>query len=43
MHFTGGYLTVQDSTYNTPLAPAYLQAAQEMGYNIVDINGEQQI
>uniref|UniRef100_UPI0021309F3C glucose dehydrogenase [FAD, quinone]-like n=1 Tax=Vespula vulgaris TaxID=7454 RepID=UPI0021309F3C len=41
-HSTGGYLTVQDSTYTTPLGPAYLQAAQEMGYNIVDINGEQQ-
>nr|KAF7431587.1 hypothetical protein H0235_004511 [Vespula pensylvanica] len=42
MHFTGGYLTVQDSPFNTPLGPAYLQAAQELGYNILDINGEQQ-
>ncbi|XP_015180320.1 PREDICTED: glucose dehydrogenase [FAD, quinone] [Polistes dominula] len=41
-HSTGGYLTVQDAPYNTPLAPAFLQAAEEMGYDIVDINGEQQ-
>ncbi|KAF7404798.1 hypothetical protein HZH66_003704 [Vespula vulgaris] len=43
MLFIRGYLTVQDSPFNTPLSPTYLQAAQEMGYNIVDINGEQQI
>ncbi|XP_035739953.1 glucose dehydrogenase [FAD, quinone]-like [Vespa mandarinia] len=42
-HSTGGYLTVQECPYNTPLAPAYLQAAEEMGYNIVDINGQQQM
>lgn len=38
----GGYLTVQDSPYNTPLGIAFLQAGEEMGYDIVDINGEQQ-
>ncbi|XP_046815226.1 glucose dehydrogenase [FAD, quinone]-like [Vespa crabro] len=41
-HSTGGYLTIQDSPYNTPLGPAYLQAAEEMGYKIVDVNGQQQ-
>ncbi|XP_046815225.1 glucose dehydrogenase [FAD, quinone]-like [Vespa crabro] len=41
-HSTGGYLTIQDCPYNTPLGPAYLQAAEEMGYNIVDVNGQQQ-
>ncbi|KAG9437197.1 glucose dehydrogenase [FAD, quinone] [Apis mellifera carnica] len=41
-HSTGGYLTVQDSPYNTPLGIAFLQAGEEMGYDIVDINGEQQ-
>ncbi|XP_035735997.1 glucose dehydrogenase [FAD, quinone]-like [Vespa mandarinia] len=41
-HNTGGYLTIQESPYNTPLRPAYFQAAEEMGYNIVDINGQQQ-
>lgn len=38
----GGYLTVQDSPYNTPLGIAFLQAGEEMGYDILDINGEQQ-
>ncbi|KAF7409730.1 hypothetical protein HZH68_004111 [Vespula germanica] len=40
--FAGGYLTVEDSSYKTPLGPAYLQAAKELGYNIRDINGEKQ-
>lgn len=38
----GGYLTVQDSPYLTPIGPAFLQAGEEMGYDIVDINGDQQ-
>lgn len=38
----GGYLTVQDSPYNTPIGPAFLQAGEEMGYDIVDVNGDQQ-
>ena len=33
---------MQDSPYNTPLGIAFLQAGEEMGYDIVDINGEQQ-
>lgn len=41
-HGTGGYLTVQDSPYNTPVGVAFLQAGEEMGYDIVDVNGEQQ-
>ncbi|XP_049311685.1 glucose dehydrogenase [FAD, quinone] [Bactrocera dorsalis] len=41
-HGTGGLWTVQDSPYNTPLGPAFLQAGEEMGYDIVDVNGEQQ-
>ncbi|XP_017779952.1 PREDICTED: glucose dehydrogenase [FAD, quinone] [Nicrophorus vespilloides] len=41
-HATGGYLTVQDNPYNTPIGIAYLQAAQEMGYDIRDVNGDQQ-
>nr|XP_034185974.1 glucose dehydrogenase [FAD, quinone]-like [Osmia lignaria] len=41
-HGVGGYLTVQDSPYNTPLGVAFLQAGEEMGYDIVDINGEKQ-
>ncbi|KZC09323.1 Glucose dehydrogenase [acceptor] [Dufourea novaeangliae] len=41
-HNTGGYLTVQDAPYNTPLGVAFLQAGEEMGYELVDVNGEQQ-
>lgn len=40
--FTGGYLTVEDAPYHTPLGAAFLQAGEEMGYDIVDVNGEQQ-
>lgn len=38
----GGYLTVQDSPYNTPLGAAFLQAGEEMGYDILDVNGDKQ-
>ncbi|XP_001602085.1 glucose dehydrogenase [FAD, quinone] [Nasonia vitripennis] len=41
-HGTGGYLTIQDAPYNTPLGVAFLQAGEEMGYEILDINGAQQ-
>ncbi|KAL6259288.1 hypothetical protein P5V15_009207 [Pogonomyrmex californicus] len=41
-HSTGGYLTVQDNPYVTPLGVAFLQAGEEMGYDIRDVNGEQQ-
>ncbi|EFA05528.1 glucose dehydrogenase [FAD, quinone] [Tribolium castaneum] len=41
-HSTGGYQTVQDSPYSTPLGVAFLQAGQEMGYDIRDVNGEKQ-
>lgn len=37
-----GPLTVQDAPYNTPIGIGFLQAAQEFGYDIVDVNGEQQ-
>ncbi|CAH1393769.1 unnamed protein product [Nezara viridula] len=41
-HSTGGLLTIQDSPWNTPIGLAFLQAGEEMGYDIVDVNGEQQ-
>ncbi|XP_056642947.1 glucose dehydrogenase [FAD, quinone] [Diorhabda sublineata] len=41
-HSVGGYLTVQDNPYNTPLGVAFLEAGQEMGYDIRDINGDKQ-
>ncbi|XP_033329050.1 glucose dehydrogenase [FAD, quinone] [Megalopta genalis] len=41
-HATGGYLTVQDAPFNTPLGVAFVQAGEEMGYDILDVNGEKQ-
>ncbi|CAL7944272.1 unnamed protein product [Xylocopa violacea] len=41
-HSTGGYMTIQDAVYNTPLGVAFLQAGEEMGYDILDVNGEHQ-
>jgi len=38
-HETGGYLTVQEPPWKSPLAIAFLQAGQEMGYENQDING----
>lgn len=35
-------MTIQDAPFNTPLGAGFLQAGQEFGYDIVDINGEQQ-
>lgn len=33
---------MQDAPYNTPLGVGFLQAAQEFGYDLIDVNGEQQ-
>jgi len=41
-HATGGYLTVQESPWKTPLVVAFVQAGVEIGYENRDINGEQQ-
>ncbi|EFN84154.1 glucose dehydrogenase [FAD, quinone] isoform X2 [Harpegnathos saltator] len=41
-HAEGGYLTVQEAPWHTPLAAAFIQAGQEMGYENRDINGEHQ-
>ncbi|KAI4501932.1 hypothetical protein M0802_002614 [Mischocyttarus mexicanus] len=41
-HKTGGYLTVQEPPWRSPLAIAFLQAGQELGYENRDINGESQ-
>ncbi|XP_045771190.1 glucose dehydrogenase [FAD, quinone] [Maniola jurtina] len=41
-HSVGGYLTVQDAPYNTPIGAAFLQAGEETGYDIIDVNGAQQ-
>ncbi|XP_043597207.1 glucose dehydrogenase [FAD, quinone]-like [Bombus pyrosoma] len=39
-HSTGGYLTVQEAPWHTPLTTAFIQAGLEMGYENRDINGE---
>lgn len=41
-HGSGGYLTVQESPWRTPLSVAFVKAGQEMGYPYRDINGEEQ-
>nr|XP_012217942.1 PREDICTED: glucose dehydrogenase [FAD, quinone] [Linepithema humile] len=41
-HATGGYLTVQESPWKTPLVVAFVQAGVEIGYENRDINGERQ-
>ena len=41
-HGTGGYLTVQESPWRTPLATAFVEAGVEMGYDNNDGNGAKQ-
>ncbi|XP_058447544.1 glucose dehydrogenase [FAD, quinone] [Malaya genurostris] len=41
-HGVGGYLTVQEAPWRTPLSIAFIQAGQEMGYEYRDINGAEQ-
>ncbi|XP_029168311.1 LOW QUALITY PROTEIN: glucose dehydrogenase [FAD, quinone]-like [Nylanderia fulva] len=41
-HASGGHLTVQEAPWHTPLAAAFVQAGQEMGYENRDINGKYQ-
>jgi len=39
-HSSGGYLTVQEAPWRTPLATAFVEAGMEMGYENRDGNGE---
>ncbi|XP_014247172.1 glucose dehydrogenase [FAD, quinone] [Cimex lectularius] len=41
-HSRGGFLTVQEAPWRTPLVLAFLQAGEELGYPNRDINGAQQ-
>lgn len=41
-HGTGGYLTVQEAPWRTPLSIAFVQAGNELGYENRDINGANQ-
>ncbi|KAF5286195.1 hypothetical protein FQA39_LY16365 [Lamprigera yunnana] len=42
-HQTGGYLSVQDVSFRTKSAHAFVRAAQEVGYEYVDYNGKSQM
>ncbi|CAF4884459.1 unnamed protein product [Pieris macdunnoughi] len=39
-HGVGGYLTVQEAPWRTPLAAAFVEGGVEIGYENRDINGE---
>jgi len=39
-HRSGGYLTVQEAPWRTPLATAFVEAGVEMGFENRDANGE---
>ncbi|XP_037037089.1 glucose dehydrogenase [FAD, quinone] [Bradysia coprophila] len=41
-HGRGGFLTVQESPWHTPLVAAFVEAGTELGYPNRDINGEYQ-
>ncbi|KAF6217158.1 hypothetical protein GE061_001512 [Apolygus lucorum] len=41
-HSRGGYLTVQEAPWRTPLVLAFIQAGEELGYPNRDINGRHQ-
>lgn len=41
-HQSGGYLTVQESPWHTPLVAAFVEAGTEYGWENRDINGEKQ-
>lgn len=41
-HSTGGYLTVQESPWHTPLVAGFVEAGTELGYENRDINGAKQ-
>ena len=41
-HGTGGYLTVQEPAYKTPLVAAFIEGGVEMGYSHLDENAASQ-
>lgn len=41
-HRSGGYLTIGDPPWRTPLASAFVEAGAELGYPVRDFNGNQQ-
>ncbi|KAL1129801.1 hypothetical protein AAG570_012745 [Ranatra chinensis] len=41
-HGQGGYLSVEEFKYYSPITDDFLRAGQEIGYEVRDINGQQQ-
>lgn len=41
-HATGGYLTVEEPVWNSPLLNAFIQAGEELGYENLDGNAAKQ-
>ncbi|CAH2005465.1 unnamed protein product [Acanthoscelides obtectus] len=41
-HGKGGYLSVENFRYHSPMAQWYLDAARELGYDVLDVNAAQQ-
>jgi len=41
-HGTGGYLTVQEPSYRTPMLAAFIEGGVEMGYPNIDANAATQ-
>lgn len=41
-HSTGGYLTVSEAPYHTPLVAAFVEGGKQLGYQNRDINGQYQ-
>lgn len=41
-HASGGYLTVQEAPWHSPLVAAFVEGGTELGYENRDINGERQ-
>lgn len=41
-HGTGGYLTVSEAPYHTPLVASFIEGGKQLGYKNRDINGEYQ-
>lgn len=41
-HGTGGYLTIEELRYQSKITDTFLEASEELGYPVIDINGESQ-
>lgn len=42
-HSTGGYLSVEELRYQSMITQTLLDAGRELGYKVIDVNGESQL